>query len=233
MLHLLATFLESAPQLVLQLCIVVQTRTLQALQGRGSFNLFGFYHFRKMSFLYTHIYPSFKLLCALSSWHRSRSCLPAVIKLLTMTLSRKPVVGGFFFSLSYWPWVVGRIYNVLLSACPCNRRALLIIHWANVKIASIKLLLFSLCFFLWMYKPFQPAVMRFICYYAKHRKRRSRKQLFCEENAGVCGIPVPQFSAMFMWNNTSHLLSVTKIFLPSSSGFPSKVDAFSKRHFCF
>ncbi|KAM9260899.1 LOW QUALITY PROTEIN: XK-related protein 4 [Cariama cristata] len=34
MLHLLATFLESAPQLVLQLCIVVQTRTLQALQGR-------------------------------------------------------------------------------------------------------------------------------------------------------------------------------------------------------
>lgn len=48
MLHLLATFLESAPQLVLQLCIVVQTRTLQALQGRGSFNLFGFYHFRKM-----------------------------------------------------------------------------------------------------------------------------------------------------------------------------------------
>uniref|UniRef100_A0A8B9BKW5 XK-related protein n=2 Tax=Anser TaxID=8842 RepID=A0A8B9BKW5_9AVES len=36
MLHLLATFLESAPQLVLQLCIVVQTRTLQALQGRAS-----------------------------------------------------------------------------------------------------------------------------------------------------------------------------------------------------
>lgn len=34
MLHLLATFLESAPQLVLQLCIVVQTRTLQALQGK-------------------------------------------------------------------------------------------------------------------------------------------------------------------------------------------------------
>ncbi|KAG8442046.1 hypothetical protein GDO86_011005 [Hymenochirus boettgeri] len=33
MLHLLATFLESAPQLVLQLCIVVQTRSLQALQG--------------------------------------------------------------------------------------------------------------------------------------------------------------------------------------------------------
>ncbi|XP_038248136.1 XK-related protein 4 [Dermochelys coriacea] len=33
MLHLLATFLESAPQLVLQLCIIVQTRTLQALQG--------------------------------------------------------------------------------------------------------------------------------------------------------------------------------------------------------
>ncbi|XP_024056576.1 XK-related protein 4 [Terrapene carolina triunguis] len=33
MLHLLATFLESAPQLVLQLCIVVRTHTLQALQG--------------------------------------------------------------------------------------------------------------------------------------------------------------------------------------------------------
>ncbi|XP_069587458.1 XK-related protein 4 [Ranitomeya imitator] len=33
MLHLLATFLESAPQLVLQLCIVVQTRRLQAIQG--------------------------------------------------------------------------------------------------------------------------------------------------------------------------------------------------------
>ncbi|KAM3927881.1 XK-related protein 4 [Leptodactylus fuscus] len=33
MLHLLATFLESAPQLVLQLCIVVQTRSLQAIQG--------------------------------------------------------------------------------------------------------------------------------------------------------------------------------------------------------
>lgn len=42
MLHLLATFLESAPQLVLQLCIVVQTRTLQALQGRSSFNLLAF-----------------------------------------------------------------------------------------------------------------------------------------------------------------------------------------------
>ncbi|XP_029443047.1 XK-related protein 4-like [Rhinatrema bivittatum] len=34
MLHLLATFLESAPQLVLQLCIVVQTHSLQALQGQ-------------------------------------------------------------------------------------------------------------------------------------------------------------------------------------------------------
>ncbi|XP_058899367.1 XK-related protein 4 [Kogia breviceps] len=33
LLHLLATFLESAPQLVLQLCIVVQTHSLQALQG--------------------------------------------------------------------------------------------------------------------------------------------------------------------------------------------------------
>ncbi|XP_005993497.1 XK-related protein 4 isoform X1 [Latimeria chalumnae] len=33
MLHLLATFLESAPQLVLQLCIVIQTHRLQALQG--------------------------------------------------------------------------------------------------------------------------------------------------------------------------------------------------------
>lgn len=35
MLHLLATFLESAPQLVLQLCIIVQTHSLQALQGKG------------------------------------------------------------------------------------------------------------------------------------------------------------------------------------------------------
>ncbi|EPY76350.1 hypothetical protein CB1_001437046 [Camelus ferus] len=34
MLHLLATFLESAPQLVLQLCIIVQTHSLQALQVR-------------------------------------------------------------------------------------------------------------------------------------------------------------------------------------------------------
>ncbi|XP_061111661.1 XK-related protein 4-like isoform X2 [Conger conger] len=33
MLHLLATFLESAPQLVLQLCIIIRTHTLQALQG--------------------------------------------------------------------------------------------------------------------------------------------------------------------------------------------------------
>nr|XP_033791184.1 XK-related protein 4 [Geotrypetes seraphini] len=33
MLHLLATFLESAPQLVLQLCIIVQTHSLQAIQG--------------------------------------------------------------------------------------------------------------------------------------------------------------------------------------------------------
>ncbi|XP_056377910.1 XK-related protein 4 [Hyla sarda] len=33
MLHLLATFLESAPQLVLQLCIVVQTQSLLAIQG--------------------------------------------------------------------------------------------------------------------------------------------------------------------------------------------------------
>ncbi|KAJ1075876.1 hypothetical protein K5549_003204 [Capra hircus] len=33
MLHLLATFLESAPQLVLQLCIIVQTHSLQALQA--------------------------------------------------------------------------------------------------------------------------------------------------------------------------------------------------------
>ncbi|CAL9689414.1 unnamed protein product [Knipowitschia caucasica] len=33
MLHLLATFLESAPQLVLQLCIIIQTHRLQAVQG--------------------------------------------------------------------------------------------------------------------------------------------------------------------------------------------------------
>lgn len=35
MLHLLATFLESAPQLVLQLCIIIQTHKLQAVQGRS------------------------------------------------------------------------------------------------------------------------------------------------------------------------------------------------------
>lgn len=34
MLHLLATFLESAPQLVLQLCIIIQTHKLLAVQGR-------------------------------------------------------------------------------------------------------------------------------------------------------------------------------------------------------
>nr|XP_061795266.1 XK-related protein 4 isoform X2 [Nerophis lumbriciformis] len=34
MLHLLATFLESAPQLVLQLCIIIQTYKLQAVQGK-------------------------------------------------------------------------------------------------------------------------------------------------------------------------------------------------------
>lgn len=36
MLHLLATFLESAPQLVLQLCIIIQTHKLQAVQGTSS-----------------------------------------------------------------------------------------------------------------------------------------------------------------------------------------------------
>uniref|UniRef100_A0A8C9QZJ0 XK-related protein n=1 Tax=Scleropages formosus TaxID=113540 RepID=A0A8C9QZJ0_SCLFO len=36
MLHLLATFLESAPQLVLQLCIIIQTHKLQAIQGTAS-----------------------------------------------------------------------------------------------------------------------------------------------------------------------------------------------------
>lgn len=35
MLHLLATFLESAPQLVLQLCIIIQTHKLQAVQGNA------------------------------------------------------------------------------------------------------------------------------------------------------------------------------------------------------
>uniref|UniRef100_A0A8C4ZK64 XK-related protein n=1 Tax=Gadus morhua TaxID=8049 RepID=A0A8C4ZK64_GADMO len=41
MLHLLATFLESAPQLVLQLCIVIQTHKLQAVQG--AYRLFTYY----------------------------------------------------------------------------------------------------------------------------------------------------------------------------------------------
>ena len=53
MLHLLATFLESAPQLVLQLCIVVQTRTLQALQGRSSFNLLAFNILGSCIFMHT------------------------------------------------------------------------------------------------------------------------------------------------------------------------------------
>lgn len=67
----------------------------------------------------------------------------------------------------------------------------------------------------------------------QNRKQHSRKQLFCEENASVYGIHVHQFSAMFIWNNTSQLLSITTIFIPSSSGFPSKVDAFSERGFFF
>ncbi|KAI9537920.1 hypothetical protein NQZ68_020903 [Dissostichus eleginoides] len=36
MLHLLATFLESAPQLVLQLCIIIQTHKLQAVQVKST-----------------------------------------------------------------------------------------------------------------------------------------------------------------------------------------------------
>lgn len=48
MLHLLATFLESAPQLVLQLCIIVQTHTLQALQGKGF--SFGFWLWGKIGY---------------------------------------------------------------------------------------------------------------------------------------------------------------------------------------
>ncbi|XP_067886974.1 XK-related protein 4 isoform X2 [Heterodontus francisci] len=43
MLHLLATFLESAPQLVLQLCIVIQSHRLEALQGRTRCRLFIYY----------------------------------------------------------------------------------------------------------------------------------------------------------------------------------------------
>ncbi|XP_039610018.1 XK-related protein 4-like [Polypterus senegalus] len=35
MLHLLATFLESAPQLVLQLCIIIQTLSIEAVQGKS------------------------------------------------------------------------------------------------------------------------------------------------------------------------------------------------------
>lgn len=49
MLHLLATFLESAPQLVLQLCIIVQTHSLQALQGKGL--QFGFWIWGKIGWL--------------------------------------------------------------------------------------------------------------------------------------------------------------------------------------
>lgn len=67
----------------------------------------------------------------------------------------------------------------------------------------------------------------------QNRKRHSRKQLFCEENASVYGIHVHQFSAMFTWNNTSQLLSFTTKLNPSCSGFPSKVDAFSKHDYFF
>lgn len=63
-------------------------------------------------------------------------------------------------------------------------------------------------------------------------KRQRGKQLFCEENASVYGIPVHQFSAMFSWNNTSHHLSITTILIPSKSEFPSKTNTFSK-HDCF
>lgn len=49
MLHLLATFLESAPQLVLQLCIIVQTHSLQALQGKDL--PFGFWIGREIGYL--------------------------------------------------------------------------------------------------------------------------------------------------------------------------------------
>ncbi|XP_068197625.1 XK-related protein 4 isoform X2 [Antennarius striatus] len=43
MLHLLVTFLESAPQLVLQLCIIIQTHKLQAVQGNSLCRLFIYY----------------------------------------------------------------------------------------------------------------------------------------------------------------------------------------------
>lgn len=76
MLHLLATFLESAPQLVLQLCIIIQTHKLHAMQGRvfvmdpvcthyntkpGGWRLFtitGWNHFQHQSEVWT---PSFKV----------------------------------------------------------------------------------------------------------------------------------------------------------------------------
>lgn len=66
-----------------------------------------------------------------------------------------------------------------------------------------------------------------------NRKWHSRKPLFCGENASVYEIHVHQFLATFIWNNTSHLLSITTILIPPNSGFPSKVDAFSKCHFFF
>lgn len=67
----------------------------------------------------------------------------------------------------------------------------------------------------------------------QNRKQHSRKQIFCEESARICGIHVHQFSAMFIWNNTSQPLSITRTLIPSSSGFSPKADAFSKHDYVF
>lgn len=68
MLHLLATFLESAPQLVLQLCIIVQTHSLQALQGKGS--QFDFWIGGETGY-FCHNPRMYDVLC----WHRPLVCL--------------------------------------------------------------------------------------------------------------------------------------------------------------
>lgn len=86
-----------------------------------------------MQFLYMHIYAHWKRICASYSFHKSKSCLLAAIKALTLTLSRKPVLLLLFCWLFFFTFLivlsgVSRIYSALLSMQSCNRKALLIIH---------------------------------------------------------------------------------------------------------
>lgn len=122
---------------------------------------------------------------------------------------------------------MGRIYNVLLSACLCNRRALLSIHWANVKIASIKLVLFSLCFFsVNVQKPAN-------CSNEVH-------MALCKTGDGTGDNSnsvkkMPMFMPISSWPWLSEIIQIIfqVVLIPSHSGFPSKVDAFSKCGYFF